>query len=77
MPEIGELNIGSRPSKRKNSDHFEDLRAIPWVFGWTQSRYLFPAWYAAGTALNNYYQGKPERLEELRKMYATGRSSSR
>ena len=70
MPEIGELNIGSRPSKRKNSDRFEDLRAIPWVFGWTQSRYLFPAWYAAGTALNNYYQGKPERLEELRKMYA-------
>lgn len=69
LPEIGELNIGSRPSKRKNSDKFEDLRAIPWVFGWTQSRYLFPAWYAAGTGLNNYYQGKEERLEELRRMY--------
>lgn len=40
LPEVGELNIGSRPSKRKNSDRFEDLRAIPWVFAWTQSRYL-------------------------------------
>ena len=48
LPEVGELNIGSRPSKRKNSDRFEDLRAIPWVFAWTQSRYLLPAWYAAG-----------------------------
>jgi phosphoenolpyruvate carboxylase len=69
MPEVGELNIGSRPAKRKNSDRFEDLRAIPWVFGWTQSRYLFPAWYAAGTGLNSYYQGKEERLQELRDMY--------
>ncbi len=69
LPEIGELNIGSRPSKRKGSDRFEDLRAIPWVFAWTQSRYLFPAWYAAGTGIHSYYQGKPERLEELKQMY--------
>lgn len=54
LPEVGELNIGSRPSKRKNSDRFEDLRAIPWVFAWTQSRYLSPAWYALGTALKQY-----------------------
>ncbi len=47
LPEVGELNIGSRPSKRNNSERFEDLRAIPWVFAWTQSRYLLPAWYAA------------------------------
>ncbi|MDF2922761.1 MAG: phosphoenolpyruvate carboxylase [Paenibacillaceae bacterium] len=70
LPEIGELNIGSRPSKRKNSDRFEDLRAIPWVFAWTQSRYLFPAWYAAGTGLYSYYQGKPENMKQLQKMYA-------
>lgn len=69
LPEIGELNIGSRPSKRKNSDRFEDLRAIPWVFGWTQSRYLMPAWYAAGTGLQSFYQNKPENLEVLQQMY--------
>lgn len=70
LPEIGELNIGSRPSKRKNSDRFEDLRAIPWVFAWTQSRYLFPAWYAAGSGLYSFYQGKSENLKMLQKMYA-------
>ncbi|WP_166246159.1 phosphoenolpyruvate carboxylase [Paenibacillus turpanensis] len=69
LSEIGELNIGSRPSKRKNSDRFEDLRAIPWVFSWTQSRYLLPAWYAAGTGLNRFYDSKPENLQILRSMY--------
>lgn len=70
LSEISELNIGSRPSKRKGSDRFEDLRAIPWVFSWTQSRYLLPAWYAAGTGLQSYYNNQPERLEVLREMYA-------
>lgn len=69
LSEIGELNIGSRPAKRKNSDRFEDLRAIPWVFAWTQSRYLLPAWYAAGTALQRYCGDDEERLAELRVMY--------
>ncbi len=69
LPEIGELNIGSRPSKRKNSDRFEDLRAIPWVFSWTQSRYLLPAWYAAGTAFQQYVGGDDRRLETLQAMY--------
>lgn len=69
LPEVGELNIGSRPSKRKNSDRFEDLRAIPWVFAWTQSRYLLPAWYAAGTGIQHFYQGKPENMAELQRMY--------
>lgn len=69
LPEVGELNIGSRPSKRKNSDRFEDLRAIPWVFAWTQSRYLLPAWYAAGTALQDYIQNDAKKLETLRAMY--------
>lgn len=67
--EVGELNIGSRPSKRKNSDRFEDLRAIPWVFAWTQSRYLFPAWYASGTGLLHFYQNKEENLKVLQDMY--------
>lgn len=69
LPEIGELNIGSRPSKRKNSDRFEDLRAIPWVFAWTQCRYLLPAWYAAGTGLYSYYQDNSEHLETMKEMY--------
>ncbi|MBP1996824.1 phosphoenolpyruvate carboxylase [Paenibacillus eucommiae] len=69
LPEVGELNIGSRPSKRKNSDKFEDLRAIPWVFAWTQSRYLLPAWYAAGSGLQSFYQGNPENLQTLKVMY--------
>ncbi|MFK7697568.1 phosphoenolpyruvate carboxylase [Paenibacillus sp. HJGM_3] len=69
LPEIGELNIGSRPSKRKNSDRFEDLRAIPWVFAWTQSRYLLPAWYAAGSGLQTFSQGDPDNLRTLQKMY--------
>ncbi|MCR8844377.1 phosphoenolpyruvate carboxylase [Paenibacillus sp. SC116] len=69
LPEIGELNIGSRPSKRKNSDRFEDLRAIPWVFAWTQSRYLLPAWYAAGTALDKFYNNNPENMATMRNMY--------
>lgn len=71
LPEIGELNIGSRPSKRKGSDRFEDLRAIPWVFAWTQSRYLLPAWYAAGSGLQTYYQGNADNLRMLREMYET------
>ncbi|WEK53767.1 MAG: phosphoenolpyruvate carboxylase [Candidatus Cohnella colombiensis] len=69
LPEVGELNIGSRPSKRKGSDRFEDLRAIPWVFAWTQSRYLLPAWYAAGTAFSAYVDGDASKLEILRTMY--------
>ncbi len=69
LPEVGELNIGSRPSKRKNSDRFEDLRAIPWVFAWTQSRYLLPAWYAAGTAFREYIDGDDAKLAKLKEMY--------
>jgi len=69
LNEIGELNIGSRPSKRKNSDRFEDLRAIPWVFAWTQSRFLLPAWYAAGTAMAEYVAGDEAKLEKLRRAY--------
>ncbi|REK59984.1 MAG: phosphoenolpyruvate carboxylase [Thermobacillus sp.] len=69
LNEIGELNIGSRPSKRKNSDRFEDLRAIPWVFAWTQSRFLLPAWYAAGTAMAEYVGGDEAKLEKLRRAY--------
>jgi len=69
LPEIGELKIGSRPTRRKNSQAFEDLRAIPWVFAWTQSRYLFPAWYAAGTGFARFLQQHEDGLQILKEMY--------
>ncbi|MBD1383443.1 phosphoenolpyruvate carboxylase [Metabacillus arenae] len=69
LMELGALNIGSRPMSRKKSQRFEDLRAIPWVFAWTQSRQLFPAWYAAGTGLNSFASKSAENLELLQQMY--------
>jgi phosphoenolpyruvate carboxylase len=51
LAEIAELNIGSRPASRKKSNLIEDLRAIPWVFSWAQSRVLLPGWYGFGSAV--------------------------
>ncbi|WP_270182181.1 phosphoenolpyruvate carboxylase [Alkalihalobacillus sp. CinArs1] len=68
LPELGALNIGSRPMSRKGTNSFDDLRAIPWVFAWTQSRQLMPAWYASGTGLNQY-ASTSEGLNELKQMY--------
>ncbi|MBS4194083.1 phosphoenolpyruvate carboxylase [Lederbergia citri] len=69
LKEIGALNIGSRPMSRKNSQRFEDLRAIPWVFAWTQSRQMIPAWYAAGTGLESFLNLNESNLELLQTMY--------
>jgi phosphoenolpyruvate carboxylase len=51
IAELSQLNIGSRPPSRKGVAGVESLRAIPWVFAWTQNRLLLPSWYGAGTAL--------------------------
>ena len=48
---LGKLSIGSRPSKRKNIDNIKGLRAIPWVFAWTQIRLMLPAWLGSAEAL--------------------------
>jgi len=49
--EIAELNLGSRPASRRGTVRIEDLRAIPWVFAWTQNRHVLPGWYGIGSAL--------------------------
>jgi phosphoenolpyruvate carboxylase len=51
VDEISQLQLGSRPAKRRSGGGIEDLRAIPWVFSWTQARIMLPAWYGLGTAL--------------------------
>jgi phosphoenolpyruvate carboxylase len=67
--EIAELKIGSRPAKRKNTQDIRDLRAIPWVFSWTQNRHLLPAWYAAGSSLRKYADMSQGNLQILQIMY--------
>jgi phosphoenolpyruvate carboxylase len=70
LSEIAELNIGSRPASRKASGRIEDLRAIPWVFSWAQSRVLLPGWYGFGSAVEQWQREAPTtRPAELRRMY--------
>ena len=66
--ELQNVKIGSRPAKRKQTRSLEDLRAIPWVFGWMQSRCLLPAWFGVGYALEKFV-AKPGGLELLRRMF--------
>ncbi|MEM8669241.1 MAG: phosphoenolpyruvate carboxylase [Planctomycetota bacterium] len=68
ISEIEQLPIGSRPSRRKPDGGLADLRAIPWVFSWTQSRCLLPAWYGIGSAMGKCVDDEEER-QELRSMY--------
>ncbi len=53
LAEISRLQIGSRPARRHETRRIEDLRAIPWVFAWTQSRFLLPGWYGVGAGLEH------------------------
>jgi phosphoenolpyruvate carboxylase len=70
VTEIGLLNIGSRPSHRKQGNRSKgSIRAIPWVFGWAQSRHTLPAWYGIGGALENWRKNDPKHMSELQKMY--------
>jgi phosphoenolpyruvate carboxylase len=54
LAEIAELKIGSRPAARTKSGRIEDLRAIPWVFSWSQARVMLPGWYGVGEALKSF-----------------------
>jgi phosphoenolpyruvate carboxylase len=70
VSEIGLLNIGSRPSHRKKQDRSKSsIRAIPWVFGWAQSRHTLPAWYGIGSALKAFTEQGGAKLAKLREMY--------
>ncbi|WMS42394.1 phosphoenolpyruvate carboxylase [Acuticoccus sp. MNP-M23] len=60
VSEIANLNIGSRPASRKNSRAIEDLRAIPWVFGWSQCRVMLPGWYGFGAAVEGFLDARGE-----------------
>ncbi len=67
VTEIGQMNIGSRPSHRKVDRSKSSIRAIPWVFGWALARHTLPAWYGIGTALKNFREKDGDQL--LKEMY--------
>lgn len=70
---IGELPIASRPVARTGGEiHFDNLRAIPWVFAWTQMRYNAPGWYGLGTAFTDEVLDDPDRLKRCRDSYRAG-----
>jgi phosphoenolpyruvate carboxylase len=69
IDELGYLRLGSRPARRQQSPRIEDLRAIPWVFSWMQSRHGLPGWYGVGTALQAYAGASHAHRSELRTMY--------
>ncbi|KAJ6956089.1 phosphoenolpyruvate carboxylase 2-like [Populus alba x Populus x berolinensis] len=67
--EYGRMNIGSRPSKRKPSGGIESLRAIPWIFAWTQTRFHLPVWLGFGAAFKHVIQKDTKNLHTLQEMY--------
>jgi phosphoenolpyruvate carboxylase len=68
IDQVADLRIGSRPAKRKDGERIEDLRAIPWVFSWTQSRHGLPGWYGMGAALADALRD-PARVDLLKAMH--------
>ncbi len=66
--EINQMRLGSRPARRGAKADFENLRAIPWVFSWIQSRHVLPGWYGLGEALESY-GSEPEGFQRLQEMY--------
>ncbi|KAG8472340.1 hypothetical protein CXB51_034255 [Gossypium anomalum] len=67
--EYGRMNIGSRPSKRKPSGGIESLRAIPWIFAWTQTRFHLPVWLGFGAAFKHAIEKDIKNLQMLQEMY--------
>ncbi len=70
ITEIASLNIGSRPASRKKTTSIADLRAIPWVFSWSQCRLMLPGWFGFGSAVKAYVEAHPaDGLAALKAMY--------
>ncbi|MFO0909922.1 MAG: phosphoenolpyruvate carboxylase [Isosphaeraceae bacterium] len=67
--EISRLKIGSRPARRSTATSIDQLRAIPWVFSWMQSRHTLPGWFGLGSAVSSYLEEEPGGLEKLQVMY--------
>ena len=70
---ISRLPLASRPTSRKSAAEveFDDLRAIPWVFAWTQTRYNITGWYGLGSALNKVLEQEPQKIDALRELYVS------
>jgi len=69
VSEIGDLNIGSRPTSRKPTASIADLRAIPWVLAWSQSRVMLPGWYGTGSAFEEFIAADDGNLRMLQDLY--------
>jgi phosphoenolpyruvate carboxylase len=74
VEELVQMNMGSRPARRFGAKTLSDLRAIPWVFAWTQNRHHVPAWYGVGSAIDKFIAVRGAEGEELlRRMFADSR----
>ncbi|WP_067813255.1 phosphoenolpyruvate carboxylase [Nocardia inohanensis] len=69
IAEVADLNLGSRPASRKPTNSVYDLRAIPWVMAWSQSRVMLPGWYGTGSAFEEWIGDDPDRLATLADLY--------
>jgi phosphoenolpyruvate carboxylase len=69
VQELEHARIGSRPARRGAARGLTDLRAIPWVFGWMQSRHVLPGWFGVGFALERFAGGEPEKEQLLQEMF--------
>jgi phosphoenolpyruvate carboxylase len=68
---IEQSKIGSRPSRRTGTRSLSDLRAIPWVFSWSQCRFNITSWYGVGTTLEEMYEKEPDKFDKFRKSVQT------
>jgi phosphoenolpyruvate carboxylase len=74
LEELALLNIGSRPARRTQAQALSDLRAIPWVFAWTQNRHMITGWYGVGSALKSFLDvRKDSGLDLLQRMFRDSR----